>query len=66
MADVVLDVHTKFSEGLVIAVRLEDGVVAEALSSPALSDDFTLNDALKLMDILDSGTTAGTDILLLY
>ena len=64
MADVVLDVHTKFSEGLVIAVRLEDGIVAETLPSLALTDNLTIDDALKLMDILDSGATARTDILL--
>ena len=66
MADVILDVHPQLSEGLVVAIRLEDRIVAEALSSPTLSDDLTLDNTFELMDILDSSTATGTDILLLY
>ena len=62
----VLNVHAEFSKGLIVAVRLEDGVVAEALSSPALPDNLTLYDTFELMDLLDACTAAGTDILLLY
>ena len=36
VADVILDIHTQLSESLVVAFRLEDGIVAEALSSPTL------------------------------
>ena len=53
MADVVLDFHTQLSEGLIVAVRLEDRVIAEALASSAFSDDLTLDDTLKLMYFLD-------------
>ena len=66
MADMVLDVHTQFCEGLVVAIRLEDGVIAEALFSPTLSDDFTFYDSLELVDFLDARTATRTDILLLY
>ena len=66
MTDMVLDVHTQFCEGLVVAIRLEDGVIAEALSSPTLSDDFTFYDSLELVDFLDARTATRTDILLLY
>ena len=53
MADVVLDFHTQFGEGLVVAVRLEDRVIAEALPSSTLSDNLTIDDTLKLMYLLD-------------
>jgi hypothetical protein len=66
MADMVLDVHTQFGEGLIVAVRLEDGIIAEALPSPALSDDLTFDDTFELMNLLDACTAAGTDIFLLY
>jgi hypothetical protein len=66
MTDMVLDIHTQFGKGLVVAIRLEDGIVAETLSSPTLSDNLTLDDSLELVDLLDAGTTTGTDILLLY
>ena len=66
MADMVFDLHTEFGEGLVVAIGLKDGIIAEALPSLALTDDLTIDDALKLMDILDACTATGTDILLLY
>ena len=66
MTDAVLDVGTQFGKGLVIAIWLEDGVVAEALPSPTLSDDFTIDDTLELMNNLNAGTATGTDVLLLY
>ena len=66
MADVVFDLHTEFGEGLVVAIGLKDGIIAEALPSLALTDDLTIDDALKLMDILDACTATWTDVLLLY
>ena len=66
VADMVLDLHTEFCEGLIVAVRLEDGIIAEALPSPVLTDDLTIDDTLKLMDILDTRTATWTDVLLLY
>jgi hypothetical protein len=66
VADVVLDIHTQFCEGLVVAIGLEDGIIAEALPSPPLSDDLTIDDTLKLVDLLDAVTATGTDILFLY
>ena len=66
MTDAVLDVSTQFSKGLVVAVRLEDGVVAEALPSPTLLDNLAVDDAFELMDHLDAGTTTGTDVLFFY
>ena len=51
VADLVLDVKSKFCECLVIAVGLEDGVVAEALPSPAFADDLSVDDAFELMDL---------------
>ena len=66
VADMVLDLHTEFCEGLIVAVRLEDGIIAEALPSPVLTDDLTLYDTFELMDLLDACTAAGTDIPLLY
>ena len=47
MADTVFDIHAQLSESLVIAIRLEDGIVAEALSSPTLFYDFTIDDAFE-------------------
>ena len=66
MADMVLDVHTQLSECFVVAVRLEDGIVAEALPSPTLSDDLTLDDSLELVDLLDARTATRADIFFLY
>jgi hypothetical protein len=54
MADTVLDIHTQFSKRLVVASRLEDGIIAEALPSPTLSDDLPFNDTLEFMDLLDA------------
>jgi len=51
MADLVLDVCAHLSKRLAIAFGLEDGVVAEALPSPALLDDFTFDDAFELGDL---------------
>jgi hypothetical protein len=47
MADIVLDIHTQLSESLVITIRQEDGIIAEALSSPTLLSDFTIDDAFE-------------------
>ena len=54
MADTVLDIHTQFSKRLVVASRLEDGIIDEALTSPTLSDDLPFNDTLEFMDLLDA------------
>ena len=53
MANMVLDVHTKFGKCLVVAVWLKDRVVAEALPSSALTDNLPFDNALKLMDFLN-------------
>ena len=66
VADMVLNLHAQFSEGLVVAVRLEDGVVTKALPSPSLSDNLSFDDTLKLMDFLNTGAATRTNILLLY
>ena len=66
MADMVLNLHTQLSECLVVAIRLEDGVVAEALSSPTLSDDLAFDDSFEFVDLLDARATTRTDIFLLY
>ena len=62
MTDAVLDVSTQFGKGLVVTFRLENGVVAKALPSPTLSDDFTIDDTLELMNNLNAGTSTGTDV----
>ena len=51
MADLVLHPYTQLSKSLVIAIGLEDGVIAEALASPPLSDNLSVDDALELMDL---------------
>ena len=66
VADMVLNLHTQFSEGLVVAVRLEDRVVTKALPSPSLSDNLSFDNTLKLMDFLNTGAATRTNILLLY
>ena len=66
MADVVLDIHSQFSERFVVAIRLENGIVAKTLPSPTLSDNLTFDDSLEFVDFLDARATTRTDILLLY
>ena len=66
MADAVLDIHSQLSERLVVSVWLEDGIIAEALSSPTLADDLTLDDTLELVDLLNACTATGTHNFLLY
>jgi hypothetical protein len=50
MADVVFDVSTQFGKSFVVAFRLEDGVIAEALSSSALGNDFAIDNTLEVLD----------------
>ena len=45
--DMVLYLAAQFGKGLVVAFRLEDRIVAEALSSPTLTYDGTVDDAFK-------------------
>jgi hypothetical protein len=66
MADMVFDIHTQFGKGLVVAVRLENRIIAEALSASALPDNLTLDDTFELMDFLDSCTTTLADVPFLY
>ena len=66
MADAVLDIHSQLSKRLVVAVWLEDRIIAEALSSPTLADDLTFDDTLELVDLLNACTATRADILLLY
>ena len=66
VADVILDFQSQLGEGLIVAIRTEDRVVAEALCAALLAGDFTLDDALEAMHFLDAGATAGADVFLLY
>jgi hypothetical protein len=66
MADLVLDIQPQFCKSLVIAVRLENGIIAEALPSSTLSDNLTFNDTFELVNLLDAGTATRAYILLLY
>ena len=66
VADTVLDIHTQFSKRLVVASRLEDGIIAEALPSPTFSDNLAFDDTLEFVDLLDARTTTRADIFLLY
>ena len=45
--DMVLYLAAQFGKGLVVAFRLEDRIVAEALSSPTLTYDGTVDDAFE-------------------
>ena len=51
MADGVLDVVTQLGKGLVIAVGLKDGIVAEPLATTTLTDNLAIDDTLELMDL---------------
>ena len=66
MADLVLDIHSQLSKSLVVALRLEDRIVAEALPSPTLSDNLAIDDSFELMDFFYRRTATGTYILFLY
>ena len=57
MADAVLDIHSQLSERLVVAIWLEDGIIAEALPSPTLSDNLAFDDTLELVDLLNARAT---------
>ena len=47
MTDMVLNTSTQFSKRLVIALRLEDRIITEALSSPTLTDNLTIDDTFE-------------------
>ena len=66
MADMILYVHTKFCEGLIVALRLEDRVITEALPSPTFSDYLTFYDAFEFMNLFDACATARTYVFFLY
>ena len=51
MADSVLDVVTQLGKGLVIAVGLEDGIVAEPLATTSFADNLAIDDTFELMDL---------------
>ena len=65
MTDTILDFLAQLGKALVVAFRDEDGVVAEAFGAVFLSGNTAVHDALKLVDLLDAGATAGTHVLLL-
>jgi hypothetical protein len=48
MTDLILDVHTHLSKGLVMPFRLEDRIVAESLATSLAPDDFSVADAFKV------------------
>ncbi len=45
----VFDVHSQFGKGGVVAVGLEDGVVAESLAAVPLARDLSGDNAFKLV-----------------
>jgi hypothetical protein len=47
MAYLVLYINTQLSKGLVVPFWLENGVVAESLTTSFLSDDLTIHDAFE-------------------
>ena len=51
MAYLVLDTSAQLSKRLVVTFRLEDGVVSEALSSPTFTDNLTIDDTFKRLDL---------------
>ena len=52
VADAVLDVGTQLGKRLVVAVGLEDGVVAEALGTALLACYHAVDDALEALHVL--------------
>jgi hypothetical protein len=66
MTDTVFDIHTQLGKSLIVAVGLEDRIVAEAFPSPTLSDNLTFDDSLELVDLLDARATTRADVLFLY
>ena len=65
MADVVLDFQSQLGKRLVVAVGLEDGVVAETFTTPAFTDDLPFDDSLEAVYLLDASAATGTDIAFL-
>ena len=49
MADLVLHLDTQFGKRLVVAVGLENGIVAETFATTTFADNLTRDDALELM-----------------
>ena len=47
MANLILDINTQFSKGLVVSFRVEYGIVAKALPTTFLSDYVTIHDAFE-------------------
>ena len=47
MTDLVLDVCAQLGKGLAIAVGLEDGIVAEALTASTLTDNLAVHDTFE-------------------
>ena len=66
MADAVLDFLTQLGKALVVAFWYEDWVVAEAFGAVLFGGDGAVYDAVKLMNLLDTGAAARTNILLFY
>ena len=65
MADLVLDSLSQLGKGLVVALRLEDGVIAEAPYPTPLMGDLSVDNAFEQMFLLDAGASSGAYILLL-
>ena len=47
VADLVLHLHTQLCEGAVVAVRLEDGVIAKSLVAASFGSDDAVDDAFE-------------------
>ena len=66
VADLIFYFLAQVGTGFFVAIRTEDGVVAKAPYSTTLAGNLSLDDALEEVFLLDAGTAAGTDVLLLY
>lgn len=66
MANLILHLTTQFGKSLIVSVRLENGIVAEAPHPTPLAGNLSLNDAFEAVNLLNPCAATRTYIPFLY